>query len=218
MNFSFFQKIKERWIPIVLGYVGKFLLTVIGKTCRYEFQGAERFLKAAQDQRCILMFWHNRLIMTAEILKRTAPTLKYSALVSNSRDGKMISVLVNSYKNGRTIPVPHNARSVALKKLIEEMRDHDEVVIITPDGPRGPAYKIKRGIVLAATRTSAHVIPLTWSASRHWKLSTWDGLMIPKPFSKITVNFGVPLLLGDSLDLVEGAHILENALRSIEKT
>jgi len=218
MNESFFKRMKERWLHIVYGILGRLILNLIGYTCRYNVSGFEQFIQTASKNKCILMFWHNRLMMIAEILYRHAPQLKYAALISNSKDGEVISVLTNSYKQGRSIRVPHNARSAALQTLIKEMKNSDDVIIITPDGPRGPAYSVKPGIVLAAKKASAQVIPLTWSASRYWKLPTWDGLILPKPFSTIEVKLGIPLSLseGNTAKVKDSALKLEDALLSLE--
>lgn len=217
MNSPLFKRIRERWLHTIYGFLGRLILNIIGYTCRYKISGMEEFKKVASKEKCILMFWHNRLMMASEILSRYAPQFKYAALISNSRDGEVISVLANSYKQGRSIRVPHNARSAALRTLIREMNNSNEVIIITPDGPRGPVYKVKPGIIFAAKMTSACVIPLTWTANRFWKFSTWDGLILPKPFSTIEVK------LGNSISFSKGNHLqsetqnLEEALLSLEK-
>lgn len=218
MKSAFFKRLKERWLYILYGHLGKWILTCIGHTLRFHIEGSELYAERAGRNKCILMFWHNRLMLAAEILKRTAPGIKYAALISNSRDGELIAVLVNSYKRGRTIRVPHDARSMALKNLIREIQNQDDVIIVTPDGPRGPAFQVKPGIVLAAAKTSAEVFPLTWSSSGYWKLPTWDGLMLPKPFSKVSVKFGPPVKLSDEAghNLSEGKELLEKALLSLE--
>ena len=68
-----------------------------------------------------------------------------------------------------------------------------EVLVITPDGPKGPPYKIKKGILFAAAASSSKIFPLTWKASRFWQLPTWDHAQIPKPFSRIAISIGVPV-------------------------
>lgn len=187
------NRIKKRWRFLLYGFLAKYTLKLIGYTCRFKIKGIENLTRIAPEKKCILMLWHNRLAMVGEILLRHAPKLNYAALISDSRDGEMLSYFANSIPIGRSIRVPHDARSIALQTLIKEMKKTDDVIIITPDGPKGPAYKVKPGIVLAAKKTGAQIIPLTWTASRCWKLSTWDHLMIPKPFSTIHVTLGIPI-------------------------
>lgn len=135
------------------------------------------------------MLWHNRLLIISEILNKHAPQFIYRAVISNSRDGELLAILANSYSAGRTLRVPHNARYQALQQMISHLKSHNDILIITPDGPRGPRYKVKPGIAIAAHESQADVIPLSWTANRYWQLNTWDQMMIPKPFSHIEVKF-----------------------------
>ncbi|HJU75821.1 MAG TPA: DUF374 domain-containing protein, partial [Gemmatimonadaceae bacterium] len=63
-------------------------------------------------------------------------------------------------------------------------------VAITPDGPRGPVHTIAPGVVYAARRANVPVIPIGVRASNAWRLNTWDRFMIPKPFARITIEYG----------------------------
>ena len=153
----------------------------------------DRFVKLASQEKCILMLWHNRLAIVAEVLHKHAPQFIYTALISNSRDGDPLAIMAHSYKSGKSIRVPHNARHKALKRVIESLKKSHEVIVITPDGPRGPHYKVKPGTALAAKEASATIIPFTWSSDRFWELKTWDKMRLPKPFSSIKVVLGEPI-------------------------
>lgn len=210
-------KLKQRWLPYLYGYLGKLLLWSLGSTCRFQVEGLETFLESVKKHKCILMFWHNRLAMVPEILMRHALELNYAAMISKSRDGEVIAVLANSYKNGHVIRVPHDARSEALETMIQHIKEKDSVMIITPDGPRGPKYEVKPGVIVAAKKTSAAIIPLSWEANRYWALSTWDGLMLPKPFSTIRVTFGDSIFLDPEQPFEEAKALLENKLLAMSK-
>lgn len=212
-------KIKLRVLPYFYGYLAKFTLKLLALTCRFRIDGIEHFTQTASSNKCILMFWHNRLAMIPEIMTQCASQFDYAAMISNSRDGEVIAVLTNSYKNGRAIRVAHNARSKALKTLIQELKKGKEVIIITPDGPRGPVYEVKPGVTVAAMEASASVVPVTWSANRYWKLPTWDGLRLPKPFSTINVKLGEAIRFEHKKkkEFKEETLLLQNALLSLEK-
>lgn len=207
-------KLKQKWLPYVYGYLARLLLKILGLTCRFRIERIENLRNTATNNKCILMFWHNRLGMITEILARCAPQFYYAAVISKSRDGEIISVLTDSYKHGRSIRVPHNARSGALQTMIRELKENNEILIITPDGPRGPRYQIKPGIAIAAREASAHVVPLSWSANRYWTFRTWDKLMLPKPFSTIHVTLGEPLTPGKSTK--ETMEALQESLMAID--
>lgn len=188
-----YRKMVSKILAFGISTIGKMLTKLVLSTCKWHVKGLETFTAFANKEKCILMLWHNRLAIASFILYRYAKDFQYAALVSNSRDGELINALVRSYKTGKTIKVPHDSRHEALRTLIRHMKENQDVIIITPDGPRGPSYEVKPGIALAALSTDAYVFPLTWKADKYWELKTWDKLRFPKPFSRIDVEFLNPI-------------------------
>ena len=163
-------------------------------SCRVKVIGAEHLIVGSQHYRCIFALWHNRLLLAPYFHSHYAHEVRFAAMVSKSRDGQLIATLVNQIKNGRAIRVAHTSRHQALKEVIRALKQQ-EVVVITPDGPRGPLYEVKPGLLFAATVASAKIIPMSWTASRFWQLGTWDKMMVPKPFSRVVVTVGEPFFL-----------------------
>ena len=161
-------------------------MRLIVHTCRIEVQGVDHFKKIAATEKCFLILWHNRLAIIPFILSRYTPNTSYAALVSASRDGEILSAIVQSYKNGRLIKVAHQERYQALRETVRHIEERKHLVILTPDGPRGPLYQIKPCTAVAALETEAYIAVLDWEANRFWELKTWDRLRLPKPFAKIT--------------------------------
>lgn len=214
------KRIRQAWkngiyrlTAFLIATVGKQAMNALLLTCRWKIDGVSHFCQIASQEKCLLMLWHNQLALTPFILNRYASHFIYAAFVSNSRDGQLISRIVRSYKTGRTIRVPHHSRHQALREVIRQVEERKSIVIMTPDGPRGPRYKLKPGIALAALETKAHVFPLKWTATSFWELRTWDKLKIPKPFSTITVSFDNPVRMEEGKTLAEATQILEKALR-----
>ncbi len=191
---SWKRKIKS----LIIAYGGKYIIRCILKTSKVSVEGLDSFIATAEKDKCILVLWHNRLAITSEILVRYAPHFSYTALVSNSRDGDPLTLLAHSYSQGNTIRVPHNARHIALKKVSESLKHKSEIVVITPDGPRGPRYAVKPGIAWLAQETQATLIPFSWTADKYWELNTWDRFRFPKFFSRIKITFGPPFELASS--------------------
>lgn len=218
MKDSFWKSLQQRFLLVFFAYAGKALIRLLTMTCRFEIYGLELFHQAAAEKKCILMIWHNRLVLVAEILRKYAPQYTYAALISSSRDGELLATLARSYKIGRTIRVPHHARHQALRKMIHQLKHGEEIIIVTPDGPRGPRYEVKPGIAAAAKKLPTYVVPFTWSSSSFWQFGTWDKLILPKPFSKIYVTFGAPVSLSDKLetDLDADSQTLKSSLNTLE--
>ena len=68
--------------------------------------------------------------------------------------------------------------------------DHD--IGITPDGPRGPKYHMNMGVIKLAQLTGGKLMPVHIRFDRAFRFGTWDGFLLPLPFSGVEVEFGVP--------------------------
>lgn len=196
--------------PIAIG--AKYLVRLILKTCNITIEGMPQFIDVINKEKCIVALWHNRLAILAEILNKNAAHKIYAAFISNSRDGEPLAILAASYKAGRALRVPHNAKHQALKMLIDGLNEEKFVALFTPDGPKGPRYKVKPGLAMAAQEAQAAVVPFSWDSDKFWELRSWDKFRIPKPFSKIKVTFGEAVRIPPRQSLEEAVDVLEKAL------
>jgi lysophospholipid acyltransferase (LPLAT)-like uncharacterized protein len=138
--------------------------------------------------------WHNRLAYSMYIFGNYKNTF---GLTSPHSDGKIIGKLV-LMMNHKIIKGSTNKNSnSAVKEIIKQITNGSKIVV-TPDGPRGPIYKNGSVITKIANKYNKKLIPVSCHASSYFELKSWDKMMIPKPFSKITVVIGKPLeLSGD---------------------
>ena len=205
--------LKGRYLPYIIAYSVKFLMSLILRTCRIEITNLHHFTQTAGKRPCILTFWHNQFLIMPEIHTRFKDNI-YTVLISKSRDGNILAACIESYDNYRTLRVHHSKGEQPLRAIIERLQTTKEVIVMTPDGPRGPAFSAKPGIVLAAYKSGAHIIPCTWRANRYWRLKNWDGTMIPKPFSTITIDVKKPIVFSNCnpKDLSQEIKTLESAL------
>lgn len=199
----------------VFPYLVRFFVRLILWTSRVELVGVEAYYQAVKKHPSIIFLWHNRIVLCpnfyGEYLDRSC---NYTAYVSESRDGEWLALATESYPNGYTIRVPKRFKYESLRQFIKTLKK--SVVLITPDGPRGPKYKMKPGVIFAAVSSKAQLFPFSWSASKTWQLKSWDGLKIPKPFGKIIIGFGEPFFLHDQKDLSleEKSQIAEEKLEA----
>lgn len=218
------KKLKRKCLSYLIAYSGKYLTRLILKTCKLNVTGLDNLTDSLETSSCILMLWHSKLIIVAEILVSYTSNISFSAFISKSRDGEPLAILADSYKRGTVLRVPHNARHIALNKMIDTLKNSKDVVIITPDGPKGPKEVVKSGIALAAKNSSALIIPFSWETNRFWTLNTWDQMKIPKPFSTIDAGFGKPIKLANvgenpvQSELHKDTEILGQALKTLERT
>ena len=210
---------KRRWLPYLIAYSAKYVIRLLLRTCRIRIHGLETFVSTANSTPCILMLWHDKLVIISEIINTYTSDFICTAFISKSRDGDPLALITQSYARGRVLRVPHNARHKALSKMIDLLKDKKSVIVITPDGPRGPSHIIKPGIVMAAQESSATIIPFSWNASRFWQLNTWDKMQIPKPFTTLHVTFGSPIAFKKEVNTLEqDMAILSDAIGKFQKT
>ena len=76
-------------------------------------------------------------------------------------------------------------------------------VAFTPDGPTGPARVAKPGAVTVAARAGAAIMPIGAAASSWWRIGSWDRFSIPRPFSRVRVVYGQPILMENRSDASE---------------
>jgi len=80
----------------------------------------------------------------------------------------------------------------AFLQLVRAFREGYDLAVV-PDGPRGPRYVVKLGVLHLARTTGALIYPVSYAASRAWQLRSWDRLLIPQPFARLTFAVAEPL-------------------------
>ena len=73
---------------------------------------------------------------------------------------------------------------------------------------------------MLASKTGAPVVPLAINASRYWSVKSWDGFQIPKPFAKLTMIIGDPIMVPADLDadgIEKWRKIIEESMNNINQ-
>lgn len=188
-------------------YLLRAIVTILFWTLRIEIRGKEVF--SEHHGSALIAIWHAKLLLLAPLIRKVLPIVPISVLISKSRDGNIPSSYAETYYEVNVIRVGHKTRHGALLQTMQAL-ENGRLVIITPDGPRGPAETIKPGVIYAAQKCHSPVIAMSWHASRCIRLSSWDRFCIPLPFSKITVSFSKPLLFSES----DTPETIESALKN----
>lgn len=179
-------------LPVIASWLARGILRLILMTCKIRFVNDHSFDVLSRKGGCIMLLWHNRMALVNDFLFKCGGLNCYSLVVSASRDGRLLSSMTATNPHARVIQVPKNDRHGALRLMMKALK-RKEVLLVTPDGPRGPCYKVKPGALYAAQQLKAPLIPFSYSCSRYWELKSWDRMRIPKPFSTITVGAGPAL-------------------------
>jgi len=181
----------EGWRARCLVALGHRLLQIWARTLRFQIEDRANVVGAPPNERYIGALWHNRLLLLPFVIKRYLPKRRGAALISTSRDGAILADLVERFEFEVVRGSSSRKGASAVRQLAEVIASGRDVVI-TPDGPRGPAYELGQGIVFLAQQSGAEVVPINLEYSSCWRAQSWDQFILPKPFSTVRVIFGRP--------------------------
>lgn len=139
-------------------------------------------------QPALLAIWHGRLLYFIHLYRHTKGTV----LVSQSRDGELISQVLAHFRMHATRGSSSQGGTQALLQMIKRVQSGDYAAF-TPDGPRGPRHRAKAGVISVAQKTGAPILPVVYNAKWKRVLPSWDRFIIPLPFSRIVVVYGEPV-------------------------
>jgi lysophospholipid acyltransferase (LPLAT)-like uncharacterized protein len=162
----------ERFLPLGA--------SLLAKTLRVEWVGE------ALPTRVVVMFWHENMFAGWYSVRRRKPV----ALVSRSKDGRFLASVLTAWKYKLARGSSGKKGMEALAEAMEMVKKGEaDVLVITPDGPRGPRHVFKRGAFLAATDL---VLPLFMLRIRNHSAialaKSWDRFQIPFPFTRVSID------------------------------
>tara|TARA_A100001037_G_scaffold299734_1_gene325978 strand:- start:1684 stop:2370 length:687 start_codon:yes stop_codon:yes gene_type:complete len=197
------------------------LIRFLARTIRYDDTELSERLRSLRDGPFIIVIWHNRLALSLTLYQRMVSKQlhghRMAALVSASQDGATLAEILRNFQV-RPIRGSSSRRGAqALKELIQSAEEGFDLAI-TPDGPRGPRYALKDGILSIAQLTGLPILPVSYHLSQKWTLNSWDRFQIPFPLSKCTVVAAPPLQVPRRLDAHDRDQLrqrLEGILREL---
>ena len=181
----------EGWRARWLVAFGHRLLQLWARTLRFAIDDRAGLIGTPPNERYIGALWHNRLLLLPFVIKRYLPDRRGAALISPSGDGALLADLVERFDFEVVRGSSSRQGARAIRRLAEVIASGKDAVI-TPDGPRGPAYELGQGIIFLAQQSGAAVVPINMEYSSCWRVKSWDRFILPKPFSKVRVTFGAP--------------------------
>ena len=197
-------------VPLLAYWVIKLISWSISIESIYDHVQDDHWRKG---KACIFAFWHGRLLMMPTLYKGKEVAIP----ISLHQDGELISRTVK-YFGVRSIRGSTTRGGFSAMREMLKASEQGYDIAITPDGPRGPRYRVQNGIIELARRTGMTIIPITFNASRKKIFRSWDRFVLPYPFSRGVYIFGEPLLVPHQVS--KGAFeqtrlLLERRLREI---
>jgi lysophospholipid acyltransferase (LPLAT)-like uncharacterized protein len=192
------------------------LLRLLAATWRYRVRGWEHVTAARATGRPIVyVLWHSRILPL--LYHRRAQGV--ALLISRHRDGGYLADLSARWGYRVVRGSSRRGGEVGLLGLVRALeRGPGAEVALTPDGPRGPAERVKPGALAAAQHAKALVIAVGARASSAWWIRSWDRFCLPKPFAAIEVAYSAPLAVAEGkAGLRAGIAAAERALHAVTR-
>lgn len=184
---------------LLIATVGKLVYRLWVRSARTVVEGEESYKKLReQGKPVVLIIWHGRIFFAPFFFRNQ----DMMPMISPSGDGEILVRLASGW--GFKFIRGSSSHSIirAWASLKGEL-EKDGVVIIVPDGPKGPGRKMKAGALKLSQATGAAIVPVSFSTTRKKFLDTWDRFLLFRPFHRVVAVFGEPRIV--SPDLTEEA-------------
>ncbi len=162
-------------IPIYIKF-GIFIVYIISKTWRIKID--------YPLENGVIAFWHSDMMPVWYAFSK----FNSSAIVSTSKDGEILTAILVKWGLNVIRGSSSKGGSLALDMMIEEAK-MGNYVLITPDGPQGPAKKMKAGAILTSIRANVPFYFANVEISKSIVFEkSWDKFRFPYPFAKINIS------------------------------
>lgn len=164
---------------------------------------------------CIYAMWHCHQLCIHGINHRE----KLNVLISRSKDGQIMADIVEKwgFKTIRGSKGKQGAVEASMQ-MISALKAGENCAMMI-DGPRGPARKVKNGIIKIAKLSGAPIVPVYWySPSFNFaSLPSWDSLRMPILDVKLINLYGRPIYVGENNNEENVRLELQHSLEELEK-
>ena len=194
--------LKRRITYHLLTPLVKLLLYSLWASCKVvKIEGEQHFVDLRQNEKSFIpCFWHQHHIYCSWYMRRLIRQgFSIGFLISPSVDGEIPASMVRGWDAAEVV------RGSKTRSGAQTLRDMYNLVVkrgispvTTSDGPKGPIHKFKTGDLVLSQFTRAPLVPVSYAASRFWRVNSWDRFVIPRPFSRIAICVGDPVTVEKS--------------------
>lgn len=194
------QVLRNPVVQYLLGTVIGGYMLLVGATTRWtrvNRAAIEPFLHG--EGRLVGCIWHGRFMQVHKMWAFGPGIPKSKMLISNSREGGIVvhaATIVGSEVIRGSAAKPGQRSRGGVEAMLSMARhlDNGGVICMTPDGPRGPRMRAKKGPVHLAKLARAQLIAVTWATrSRIIVKKSWDKFVFPLPFGRGVLVWSDPI-------------------------
>jgi len=205
------KKIKQDTIRFTGNFFLYFGVNVLCKTLRISFVNKKIIDELEVNKNnYVLAFWHGTMILPWYLQRNK----NFAALISKSKDGELLGRLLKRWNYNVIRGSSSVGGDVALGIMVDYAK-HNNSIAITPDGPRGPAFKLKAGAVITAKKSGVPLVLLGIGFKNKKLLKSWDTFQVPFFFTKANAVFSNPIYIDNRLSYDETSKIIESCEKQL---
>jgi lysophospholipid acyltransferase (LPLAT)-like uncharacterized protein len=199
---------------ILVRWVGRPLLRRWSKTWRLEVIG-EHHLNGVETggRGCFLALWHGRMLLGLG----HHGAREWCVLVSGSQDGDISHALLERFGYRVIRGSTSRGGASAVREMLAALAG-GSVLVITPDGPRGPRHSMNPGLAWMARATGYPIVPIGFACDRAWHARSWDRFTLPRMRARVVMVYGEPVRVEPTAGDVELAAATERVRQTLLRT
>jgi lysophospholipid acyltransferase (LPLAT)-like uncharacterized protein len=180
---------KQRFLLATVPPLAAGILKTVDSTCRHVVRGEEHWDTVSGSGAPFLAgFWHENLSLFLSVQRDTG----FHTLTSYSFDGEMAARAVTQFGMKALRGSSSQGGMKALAQMAVAIRQV-QMVGFTVDGPKGPRRRAKPGLAILAAKTQHPILPMAATATRCYRMGSWDRLVLPFFFSVVAIGYGAPI-------------------------
>ena len=202
MNELLYKNSPAHWL---LALLARLYIRLLGLTSRITIKGERKYSGPA-----VYALWHRQEVLMIWLHRNQG----LCGLVSQSKDGEYMARILlgmgfNVIRGSST-----TGGSQSLRALTKAARAGYSIAV-TPDGPKGPIFKVHPGIIFIAQKAGIPVIPAACALSKKKILRSWDKYQFPLPFGRIEAVYGDPIHVAETDDIAAKSLEVEARLNAL---
>lgn len=158
---------------------------------------AQEFMESGKP--AIVALYHGRLIGMLHVFDDRS---KLTALISRSRDGEFLARMAQKMGYCVARGSPAYKAVEGAKQLVDAARAGQSLVIAV-DGPRGPIYEPKEGVIRMAEMTGLPILPFVCKGKKNHFFWGWDKMMGCYFGSQIVYMIDDPIIVPPKLSDID---------------
>lgn len=195
------KRVLYRFTTSLLASISAILLSIYQATLEFEIEGEDHLrLLEARERNYIVAVWHTFVDAAVFCLHSRSlciysdhpRTVEYEK--SWQHYLREIGLKTIRALGFDVIDASLGKQSAGVLNFVRKVQGGTPA-LVAPDGPHGPIYEAKPGVIYMARKSGSAIVPMGVGFSHHVVGPNWDDFHFPLPFSRVAVVYGEPILL-----------------------